>query len=259
MRIVLVRAKHAGNLGATARAMANVGLSDLVLVAPQADRGSEEARKMSARAEPILLGARIVSRLEDALDGVRFVAATSCRPGLFRERAVLSPRQLAERLVAEPIPAAIVFGPEDYGLSNEDLMRCDATIRIPSHPGYESLNLAQAVMVCVYEWFAACEVARGSRVEPRAARPGRDKEADAALLATLIERFRGPLARIGYLNPDKPEQLLIALRSIFGRCALTRQDVQILMGLAQQIGWFADESGGNAKPAPPGGAERSQG
>lgn len=241
LRIVLVRPKHPGNIGATARAMANAGLSDLVLVAPQVDPFSADARKMAARAEPILLGARIVDRLELALDGITFTAATSCRPGMFREQSQLSPRALVERALGISGRTAVVFGPEDYGLSNEDILRCDVTVRIPSHPRYESLNLAQAVMVVVHEWYAAVEAAAAPPAEPAPAAAARGEPADGALLAELIERFRSPLARIGYLNPQKPEQLLIALRGIFGKAQLSRQEAQIVIGLAQQIERFAEK------------------
>jgi tRNA/rRNA methyltransferase len=247
VRIVLVRPKIAGNIGAVARIMANTGLRDLCLVSPQVDPVCKEARKLSARAEPILTSARVVERLEEALDGIEWTVAASCRPGIFRNQAQLSPREWAARFAAHPRSTALVFGPEDYGLTNEDLLRCDATIRIPSHEDYPSLNLSQSVMVLAYELFVAgLERATdepwstgdhdGGSVTPE---DPRNAPADGAMLAQLMEKFREPLAQIGYLNPQDPDRLLIGLRNIFGKANLTRGDVHILMGLAQQIERFA--------------------
>jgi tRNA/rRNA methyltransferase len=124
-----------------------------------------------------------------------------------------------------------VFGPEDHGLSNEDVLQCDATVRIPTHPDYESLNLSQAAMVIAYEWF----IAGAAQVEST------DEDlADGALLVRLMDKFRDSLSRIGYLNPQKPDHLLMALRGVFAKAQLTTQEAKTLMGLAQQIRKFAD-------------------
>jgi tRNA/rRNA methyltransferase len=247
VRIILVRPKIAENIGAVARIMANTGLRDLYVVSPQVDPFCKEARKLSARAEPILTSARVVERLKDALDGMEWTVAASCRPGIFRNQAQLSPRDWAARFTEQPRPTALVFGPEDYGLTNEDILHCDATIRIPSHKDYPSLNLSQSVMVLAYELFIATQERAtagpwtAGRRDRGSATPedSRNAPADGAMLAQLIDKFREPLARIGYLNPQDPDRLLIGLRNIFGKANLTRGDVQILMGLAQQIERFA--------------------
>jgi TrmH family RNA methyltransferase len=265
-RFVLVRPRKAGNIGAVARLLANVGLCDLVLVAPQTDPLGEEALRQSSRAEPILRAARVVGGLTEALDGVAWTVATTCRPGLYRAQAQLSPRELARSVVATPRRVAILFGPEDRGLTNEDLLCCDATLRIPTHPQYESLNLAQAAMIVAYELYVAAVDAGSDRAEG-SNRPGDGpaliapptlvtppapgyeeydpeslRPADGAAIARMMEKFREPLAAIGYLDPQKPEHLLMALRSIFARASLTRRDVRTLIGLAQQIERFGEEA-----------------
>jgi TrmH family RNA methyltransferase len=242
-RIVLVRPIHQANIGSVARAMANMGLHRLIVVAPQTDPFGPDARKMSARADQLLLGARVVDRLEDALAGAVLTVGTSCRAGMLRTQSQLSPRALGASVRTAPGPCAIVFGPEDQGLTNEDLLRCDATVRIPTSPDYPSLNLAQSVGIIAYELLSAQLPAADAERPTKGMRPDTDRgdPADGALLAEMIERFRRPLARIGYLDPQKPDKLLHALRGIAGRAGLTRQDAQILIGLAQQIDRFADE------------------
>ncbi len=237
-RIVLVRPQRQGNIGSAARVMANLGLHRLVLVAPQTDPFGPDARRMSARADHLLLRARVVDRLEDALAGVALTVATTCRTGAFRSLQPIPPRELSARVREAPGPAAILFGPEDQGLTNDDLLRCDATLSIATSSTYPSLNLAQSVAIVAYE---LTEAGRAPAAGPPS-RPGRSEPADGVLLAEMIERFRRPLARIGYLDPQKPDKLLRALRVMTGRARLNRQEAQILIGLAQQIDRFADEA-----------------
>lgn len=237
MRIVLVRPKISGNIGSVARSMANTGLEELFIVAPQCDPHHRDAMAMASRAKPLLQTAHVVNDLDHALHGVSLIAGTSCRAGVFREQSAHSPRAWAQRLMKQHDTAAVLFGPEDFGLSNDDLTRCDVTISIPSHEEYRSLNLAHAVLIVAYEYFAAGQESAPPTpsITNTSAQP-----ADGALKAQMIERFRGPLARIGYLNPQDPDRLLIGLRNIFGKTNLTRCDVQMLMGLAQQIEKFAE-------------------
>ena len=146
-RFILIHTSHAGNVGATARAMKVMGFHDLVLVAPRfADvLCHEEAVAMASGAADILARARVVPTLAEALDGVDFACATAMTPRDFgpptREpRALFA--ELAARAAAPRL--ALVFGSERYGMSNEDVYRCHAVLSIPTHPDYGSLNLAQA-------------------------------------------------------------------------------------------------------------------
>src|SRR5262249_13306432 len=153
-RIVLVRPQIAGNLGATARVMRNMGLSELVLVAPEADPADPQARQLSTHGEPILEEARVVPDFGAAVADCVLVAGTSARTGgLFRRQSVGTPDESMPRLV-EGLPSgpvALVFGPEPTGLTNEEVTRCHHLIHIPADPTYPALNLAQAVAICLYE------------------------------------------------------------------------------------------------------------
>ena len=241
IRVVLVRAKFAGNIGAAARAMANTGLGQLVLVAPQCDPLSPEARKAGARAEPLLRSARIVRTLTDGLDGVAYTVGTSCRGGLYRRKMEVNVGQLAERAVsiARHAAVAILFGAEDNGLTNEELLTCDAVLRIPSSDAYPSLNLAQAVMITGYELFRASRHIQ-TTPEPASAPPA--QRADAAAINRLMAKYRRALLKIGYLHPENPEHLLLPLRALLSRAGVTLKEARILMGMAQQIEEFADRT-----------------
>jgi tRNA/rRNA methyltransferase len=242
IRIVLVRPKFASNVGAVARAMANTGLSRLVLVAPQSDPLSKEARKSSARAESILRSARRVDELTDALEDVVYTVGASCRGGLYRERMELAPEAVAAEAVARARGGhvAVLFGPEDNGLTNEELLRCDAVLRIPSADEYPSLNLAQAVMVVAYEVFRAASNPRRPAGPVGPLTGPKEAPADAALTDRLMQQYRQALLKIGYLRPENPEHLLFPLRAVLSRAQPTRKEAQILLGMAQQIEDFAE-------------------
>ena len=150
--IILVSPQYAGNIGSVCRAMKNMGLTRLILVSPEQDPLSAEARMMATSAKDILQKAKIFSSLEDALQGFRWIAGTSARKGINRG-PFISPREICPEIIqhARSIPVAILFGPEDRGLTNRELDPCHALISIPTHPGLSSLNLAQAVMLVGYE------------------------------------------------------------------------------------------------------------
>ncbi|MEN9453485.1 MAG: hypothetical protein RLZZ369_2544, partial [Pseudomonadota bacterium] len=154
-RFILVDTSHPGNVGATARAMKVMGFSDLVLVRPRfADvLIQEETVAMASGAADILVRARIVDTLAEALDGVTYAIGTAMTPRDFGPPTI-TPREGLPAL-AQASPAqrvGFVFGCERYGMSNEDVYRCNAVISIPSNPDYGSLNLSQAVQVLAYEW-----------------------------------------------------------------------------------------------------------
>jgi TrmH family RNA methyltransferase len=237
IRVILVRPKFAGNVGATARALANMDLRHLYLVSPQCDPLGPDARKPGARAASILQSARTVSSIRDALESVVYTVGTSCRRGLYRSQIEVTPRDMAVEVLARARggPVALLFGPEDNGLTNEDLLACDAVVRIPGSTAYPSLNLAQAVIITAYELFLA---ARPPDAAPPLARS--EDAADAATLDRLMAKYRSALLRIGYLHAENPEHLLYPLRAVLGRAALTRKEARILMGMAQQIESYAE-------------------
>jgi TrmH family RNA methyltransferase len=160
IRIVLVAPSHPGNIGAVARAMKNMALEELVLVRPKEFPHSEAVARASG-ADDILAQARVVDTVAEALGGCGFVAATTSRDRDQNFR-VLDVRDAAERIVAEATraPAAVLFGAERTGLTNEDLEAAHVLVRIPANQAYSSLNLAMAVQLVSYELFRA----RGARV-----------------------------------------------------------------------------------------------
>jgi tRNA/rRNA methyltransferase len=234
-RVVLVRPEVAGNLGATARVMRNLGLTDLALVAPVADPADRDARRMSTHGEPILEQARIVPDLAAAVADCTLVAATSAQVGgLARRQSAGTPREILPRLVAslDPGPVALVFGPEPRGLTNAEVARCHYLIHVPTDPAYPALNLAQAVAICLYElrltWLAGHQPERPA--EPAA--PFADQE-------RMFEHLREALEAIHFLYGPKAASLMHGLRHLLGRAQPTPMEVKLLLGLARQIRWFA--------------------
>ena len=233
IRVVLVRPKGSGNISSVARAMKNTGLRDLALVGG-GRTDSFSARAMAAHSRDILDGARRFDTLREAVADCGLVVGTTCRKGLYRDH-VERPREAAQDLVAavrseNARPAALVFGPEDHGLSNVDLKHCQRLVTIPSHPEQPSLNLAQAVMVCLYEVYLAAVLG-----PPREERIHR---APAETVEALFDRMRETLLKVGFLDPQNPEHILLALRRVLGRAGLEERDVKILSGLFRQVEWY---------------------
>ncbi|MCE4539910.1 RNA methyltransferase [Pelomonas sp. P7] len=232
-RFILVNTSHAGNVGATARAMKVMGFRDLVLVAPRfADvLCHEEAVAMASGAADILARARVVPTLAEALDGVDFLCATAMTPRDFGP-PTHEPRALFAELAArDPAPRlALVFGSERYGMSNEDVYRCHAVLSIPTDPAYGSLNLAQAVQLLAYDLRQALG---GFAVQPRTPDPER---ADARAVQGLLDHLQTALVDIGYLDPAAPKKLMPRLNQLFNRAALTNEEVHILRGVARAMG-----------------------
>ncbi|MFI5366681.1 MAG: RNA methyltransferase [Candidatus Binatia bacterium] len=186
---------------------------------------------MAVHADDVLRHLRHCDALDEAVADCSLVVGTTCRDGLYRAAAE-SPRSVAPRLVAAAATnrVALVFGPEDHGLSNEDLKACHQLIAIPSDPGYASLNLAQAVMVCCYELFVA---ANGNPENVPVL-------ASAERLAFLFERLEAAFLSIGFLHADNPDHIMFAFRRLLGRAQMEERDVRILLALARQIGWYGN-------------------
>jgi tRNA/rRNA methyltransferase len=124
----------------------------------------------------------------------------------------------------------LIFGPEDHGLSNKDLEHCQLLVTIPTHPDYLSLNVAQAAVICLYEIYVAAAAPIPSALE----------RADAESIERLFDRMKRTLLKIGFLDSENPEHILLAFRRILGRAALEDKDVRILTGMFRQIEWYAD-------------------
>jgi tRNA/rRNA methyltransferase len=233
-RVVLVRPQVAGNVGATARVMRNLGLSELVLVAPVADPLDPQARQMAAHGEELLHQARVVSDLGDAVAPCVLVAGTSARTGgLMRRQSVGPPDAVLPRLVEAMAsgPTALVFGPEPSGLSNDEVTRCHYLIRIPTDEAYPAFNLAQAVAICLYELRQAWLKRSAPPAESPPVAPFVDQERMFAKLRTALEE-------VHFLYGDKADSLMHALRHLIGRAKPSPMEVDVLLGLARQLHWF---------------------
>lgn len=247
--MVLVRPRRGGNVGSVARAMKNMGLDDLVLVAPRTPVGVA-AEHMAAHARDLLKSRRTVPDLATALADTTLAIGTVGREKVPR-RQLEAPRALAPEIVAEASRGrvALVFGPEDHGLSNTDLDHCQRLVCIPTSDEYASLNLAQAVIVCAYEVQLAMDAAAKPQSKPKskaatrrsAERAADTKGASGTEREALFQHLETALRGIGYLSPQNPAHIMRDIRALFGRGGLTRRDVRVWRGIARQVAWAAKQ------------------
>lgn len=227
--VVLVEPQGALNIGSACRAMLNFGFSSLRLVNPQVDHLSRDARLMAVKAAAVLENAQVFQSLEDALSDCTLSFGTTRRFGRYRE-GLLHPDEAADRLlpVAQDAPVALVFGREDRGLFTSELDLCQHFITIPTDENLPSMNLAQAVSLCLYEVSKARGRSSG-RIH------GRKNLASNVSLESLYQHMRRSLLNIGYLDPQNPDHILRSFRRILSRSGLNDREVRILRGLFNQI------------------------
>jgi tRNA/rRNA methyltransferase len=245
VRVVLVEPVGARNIGAIARVMKNMGLYRLVIVRPRCDPFGEEAQIMAVHAaDDVLTSAQIVNSLPEAVQGCQRAIATTARE---RDTGdVLEDPRTALPWLLEPLPSgvvpetALIFGPEDRGLSNVELNYAQRFVKIPSSDLYPSLNLAQSVGICAYEL-------RQHVLNPHAqgfpSAPAPSSEL-AALddLEGYFEHLEATLLTIGYLYPHTASSRMEKMRRIFKRAALSAQDVSMLRGMLRQMAWALEQS-----------------
>ena len=229
IRIVLVDTSHPGNIGATARAMKNMGLRSLVLVRPQA-HGDPESTARAAGATDVLDAAAVAASVEEAIADCGLVIGTTARLRSARHR-LLDAREAARELVAAAAtrPVAVLFGGERNGLANEELARCQALLRIPTDAAYGSLNLAQAVQIVAYEIAMAMRPATG------AASAAAEPPATAKEMAALEAHLDAVMTRVGFMHADNAAQLAPRVHRILSRASPDDGDVRILRGLLAAI------------------------
>jgi tRNA/rRNA methyltransferase len=242
--IILVEPSGALNLGSIARVMKNFGLKRLVLVNPQCDPLSPEARQMAVHAGDLLETVIQVATLPEALVGCQRAIATTARgrtlPTDFETPAAALPWLIEPQ--APNSHSALIFGREDRGLSNDELNYAQRFIRIPSSPDYSSLNLAQAVAVCCYELY---QTAHQFTQQSSAA-------TDPVPLATLDElegyyqHLEALLLKIGYLYPHTATTRMEKFRRLFNRADLSSQEVAMLRGILSQMQWAIQHDRGAA-------------
>lgn len=245
-RFVLINTSHAGNVGATARAMKVMGFDDLVLVAPRWANvlRREETIQRASGALDVLEKCRIVATLDEALDGMTHLCATAMTPRDFgpptrtpREhfQAILQ-GEAGDTLKAEG-GVAFLFGSERFGMANEDVYRCHACLSIPTNPKFGSLNIGAAVQVVAYDWRQALggfePEADAAPMVANTAASG--QPADARQVAGMLAHWEEALVAIGFLDPAAPKKLMPRLNQLFNRSALTQEEIHILRGVAKTM------------------------
>lgn len=273
IRLILVEPAGPLNIGSVARVMKNMGLTHLVLVNPQCDYLGAEARQMAVHAGDVLDTARAVATLPEALAGCRKAIATTGRPRALADRLeaprTALPWLLEDRL--EPNSAALIFGPEDRGLNNQELNQAHRFVYIPSNPIYPSLNLAQAVGICCYELYQSVgDQGLGTgdwRLEDQGSGVGarkwvgdsRKSEAQVDQGSTFpslspspppsttpapldqVEAFyqhlESLLLDIGYLYPHTANSRMQKFRRLFNRAMPGEEEIALLRGVLSQVTW----------------------
>jgi len=235
IRVVLVNTSHPGNIGGAARAMKNMGLSQLVLVDPQ-DFPSADAVARASGASDVLDAAQVVGTLEEALVGCSLVLGTSARDRRI-PWPLLDPRECgvaACEQARQGAQVALVFGREYAGLTNEELQRCHFHVHIPSDPEFSSLNLAAAVQVLAYEvrmaWLAVeNQPTKTLKLETTAMQSSQPVTADE--LESFYAHLEQALVEIRFLDPAKPRHLMSRLRRLYGRSEVSKLEMNILRGI----------------------------
>lgn len=233
IRIVLVGTTHPGNIGAAARAMKNMGLSDLALVSPKIFP-SPEAHARASGADDLLESARLHDKVEQATADCHLIIGASAR-----RRTIawpeLAPREVAA-LVAEQAAGrkvAILFGREHAGLTNEELEHCHYLLHIPCDPEFQSLNVAAAVQVVAYELFLAARQATPARDDKDPVEP-----ASGAEMESFFDHLISTMFEVGFLHERKSSPaLLLRVRRIFNRAALEKTDINILRGFLTAVNY----------------------
>jgi tRNA/rRNA methyltransferase len=230
--VVLHKPLYPENIGAAARAMCNMGFHQLAVVSPR-DCDLSRVVKMATRAAlDVVEQMTVFDSLSEALAPFQFVVGTTARLG--RQRQVIdSPAQLAQRLipVSRENHIALLFGPEDRGLTNEDLRSCQWLVNIPTAE-FSSLNLAQAVMIICYELFRA-ERENATAFTPRLA--------NRHEMEGMYEQVKDILVRINYINPENPDYWMNNLRRFFTRMQLRAKEVSIIRGICRQFYWYTQK------------------
>ena len=231
--IILVEPQLGENIGPAARAMYNCGLTELRLVRPRDGWPSDKAVAMSSGADVVLDLAQLFDTVEAAIADLRRVYATTARDR-FMVKRVVTPRQAAgemRRFVAAGEGCGILFGPERAGLVNDHVSLADTVLSVPLNPAFSSLNLAQAVLLVGYEWFAAGEAAPAELMQTGHSRPG-TKEELLGFLAHLEEE----LDRSGFMRTkEKRPSMVRNLRNLFQRAQCTEQELRTLHGVVTAL------------------------
>ncbi len=232
MAIVLAQTQIPENIGSVARAMDNMGLSRLLLVAPKNCDVSRMLKPATGSSVDIIENREVYDDLEEALGPFQYVVGTTARTGSLRP-AMTQPRRLANDLIpiSQENLVAVLFGPEDSGLTNEQLRYCHTIASIPT-AHFPSLNIAQAVMIVCYELFMA-----GQETTPKSV----PRLANKFELEGMYEHLGHVLKTIGFLNPQNPEHWMLRIRRFLSRLPLRAVEVKVIRGICRQMNWSAEQ------------------
>lgn len=250
--IVLNKPRYPENIGAAARAACNMGIEKLVVVDPENYDLGRVLKLATHAASGVANGIVRFDDLQTALAPFHYVVGTTARLGGERH-TVTSPARMAQEMIllSKENRVALLFGPEDRGLTNEELRLCHLLVNIPT-ARFSSLNLGQAVMVLCYEIFKA------TLPEPKAFKP---RLASRFELDGMYHQVKDILVRINYIQPDNPDYWMNKLRHFFSRLQLRGAEVSIIRGICRQINWYAGKchaDGVKGDPAPKPSSEQTE-
>ena len=228
--IVLLRPRFPENIGAAARAMCNMGIGRLVIINPENPDLAKILMMATHAASDIISKMEVRTSLKKVLSDYNYVVGTTARLGGQRKIACSPPAIMAKRLVSISLEnrIAILFGPEDRGLSNDDIRYCNELVNIPTAQ-FSSINLAQAVMIVCHEIFQARFKKKNDFI-PRLANQHE--------LEGMYDQLKDILVRISFINPENPDYWMNNLRRFFSRLPLRSKEVKIVRGVCRQIDWY---------------------
>ncbi len=237
--VVLYEPKDPINIGTTLRAMKNMGFRDLRVIEPAAD-DLWRISLASPRSKEEIQAIRRFPSLSDALHDVSYTVGLTARTRK-ADYVVMPPRPAANILLAKAADGkvALLFGREDSGLPNSALTHCDAYVTIPTNPDYSSLNLAQAVLIMVYELFLAAQETPLTSPEPKRSFP----PADHAQLDGMYQQIEETLWGIEFIKTQTSRGIMRSLRNIFSRTQLDEREVRIIRGIFHEVMSFLGRKG----------------
>ncbi|MBS0351574.1 MAG: RNA methyltransferase [Proteobacteria bacterium] len=229
IRVVLVNPSHPGNIGAVARAIKNMGLSRLYLVAPE-KFPHPEATFRAVGADDILKSAVVTDNLGQALADCHLVYGTSARTRHLGW-PLCGARECAQQIVAlgPQQQVAVVFGRESSGLTNQELAYCNYHVHIPTAPDFSSINLAAAVQICAYEIYMAHQPQSG-KMDSEQELPATNEQ-----ILGFYTHLESTLINIGFLNPHHPKKLMQRIKRLFSRAQIDHTEINILRGVLTAI------------------------
>ncbi|MGK5091937.1 RNA methyltransferase [Deltaproteobacteria bacterium TL4] len=239
-RIILVEPSGPLNIGSVARVMKNFGFEELILVNAKASISDQNAKNMASHANDLLASSVLCTSLQEALEGCTRVVATTSR---VRDASVAleSPKQVMSWLLETPQTAALIFGPEDRGLNNEELGWAQRWMSIPASAHYPTLNLAQTVAICCYELFQSQQMPTSSEnneVLQTECSPANPKnEVDLTVLTQLLEHLSQLLQEIGFLLPHTAKDRIGKVRRLLFRASPTLKEFALLRAILAHIEW----------------------